>query len=420
MRVLYLNFDRGIPVLGDKGGSVHVRAVVSALARLGHDVTLLCSRAGSGNAAPPGRLIELAPAVDAAAVAETARRHGLGDAASGTAALRRELEVLAHDRTLPARALAALHAGGVRPDLIYERHALFHRAGAALAAALGVPRILEVNAPLAEEAARHCGLMLRDLAQAQEAESWRAAMLAIAVSEPVRVHLRVAGVPDGRILVAPNGVDTRLFHDDPAAAAAVQRAHRLGDDPVAGFVGSFKAWHGVDTLIDAVARLRAIRPRLRLLAVGEGPMLAAARDEAAARGLGEAVVFTGAVPHAEVPAHLAAMDFSVAPYAAQPGFYFSPLKVVESLAAGRAVVAPRIGQIAALVDDGTTGLLYPPDEPQACAAAMRRLLDEPGLCGRLGAQAAVRARATWDWTALVGRVLAHPAVRAAASAEAVA
>lgn len=405
MRVVYLNFDRGIPVCGSKGGSVHVRAVVGALARLGHDVTLLCSAAGAGNAPPPARLIELAPHPARSTAAEC-RRLGLPDFALEDRMVQRELGVLAHDRTLAERALAALAAHGIRPDLIYERHALFHVAGIAIAAAFGIPRILEVNAPLAEEQERFRGLALRDIAAAREAQSWLGASLAVAVSEDVAVRLRTAGVPASRLLVGQNGVDTTLFHrDGDGGGAAVRRRLCLGDDPVIGFVGSFKVWHGVDFLIDALARLRSVRPGLRLVALGDGPLRAAAEARAAAAGMGAAAVFAGVVPHAEVPAYLAAMDLTVAPYMPQRGFYFSPLKVIESLAAGRAVVAPRIGQIKTLIADGVTGLLYPPGDLDACVAAILRLLEEPGLCGRLGAQAAARARADWDWTALVRRVL---------------
>jgi glycosyltransferase involved in cell wall biosynthesis len=407
LQVAYLDFDRGIPVLGDKGGSVHVRAVVTALARLGHEVTLLCSRVGEGNTPPPARLIELTPEIGPTALAAECGRLGLPVQTLDDLLMRREIGVLAHDRSLLPRALAALAQAGVRPDLIYERHALFHVAGISLAAAFGVPRILEVNAPLAEEQERFRGLALRDLAVKCEAQSWLGADLAVAVSEDVRLHLLAAGVAGERVLVGQNGVDTALFCQASKGASDLRRQWRLGDNPVIGFVGSFKAWHGVDFLIDAFARMHTVQPRLRLLAVGTGPKLAEARERAAALGLGEAAVFTGAVPHAAIPAHLAAMDFTVAPYPAQPGFYFSPLKVVESLAAGRPVVAPRIGQIETLIADGVTGLLYPPDDLDACVAALQRLFVEPGLCGRLGAQGAARARAEWDWTTLVGRILTH-------------
>ena len=404
MRVVYLNFDRGIPVCGSKGGSVHVRAVVSALARLGHDVTLLCSTAGAGNAPPPGRLIELPPPPGPLAATEC-RRLGLPEEALADRLVQRELGVLAHDRGLAGRALAALAAHGIRPDLIYERHALFHVAGIAIAAAFGIPRVLEVNAPLAEEQERFRGLALRDLAAGREAHSWRSASLAVAVSEDVAVRLRAAGVAAAHLLVGQNGVDTTLFCGAGDGGAAVRRRLGLGDDPVIGFIGSFKPWHGMAFLLDAFATLAARRPDARLLAVGEGPELPAVAGRVAALGLGDRVLLPGRVAHAEVPAWLAAMDLTVAPYLPQPDFYFSPLKLFESFAAARPVVAPRLGQIGELIAPGQTGLLYDAGDAAGCLAALEALLDDPAQCRAMG-QEARRQVAARGWDHTVARILA--------------
>jgi len=413
MKVAYLNADRGIPVLGEKGASVHVRAFTTALAALGHDVALVCSRAGSGNPPPPVRMLELPPAADDAAFVATCRRLGVDEVtAPADLVLRGELARLVNDQTLAARAAAALAAEGFAPDLLYERQALFHSAGVELAAAAGVARVLEVNAPLVEEQARFRDLRLRDEAQAYEDRSLNGADLVVAVSEEVRQHVLSRGVADRRVIVLPNGVDTASFAPAAALRAGIEirERHGLGDDPVIGFVGSFKPWHGMDFLLDAFMRLTAVHGTARLLAVGTGPMLGEARARAEAAGLGGRVVFTGEIPHAEVPGHLAAMDFTVAPYLPRDDFYFSPLKVVESLAAGRAVVAPRIGQIEALVSHGETGLLYPPGDLAACVARLTVLLDNAALRARMGARAAERASRDWDWTQLAGRVLAHPAL----------
>jgi glycosyltransferase involved in cell wall biosynthesis len=99
------------------------------------------------------------------------------------------------------------------------------------------------------------------------------------------------------------------------------------------------------------------------------------------------------------------MDLTVAPYVPQPDFYFSPLKIVESLAAGKPVVAPRLGQIAELLGDGTAGSLYTPGSVEECAEAICSLLNDPvgraatgDVCRRLAAGR--------DWKAIVKRILA--------------
>jgi glycosyltransferase involved in cell wall biosynthesis len=207
-----------------------------------------------------------------------------------------------------------------------------------------------------------------------------------------------------RILVAPNGVDTDMFQ--PALGREVVRARLdLGEGPVLGFVGSFKPWHGVAFLIEAFAEIVRQRPDARLLAIGEGPELESARARIVALGLERQCVFTGRLPHAEVPAHMAAMDISAAPYDVSGEFYFSPMKVVESLAAGVPVVAVRAGQLVALVDNGNTGLLYPPGDRVAFVGAVLSLMADPALLRAMGSNARERAVSGFSWKALVCRVM---------------
>jgi glycosyltransferase involved in cell wall biosynthesis len=94
------------------------------------------------------------------------------------------------------------------------------------------------------------------------------------------------------------------------------------------------------------------------------------------------------------------MDLTVAPYTAQDGFYFSPLKVVESLAAGRPVVAPQLGQLTHLLRDGVTGLLYPAGDRKAFVERMLELLNDPLRLQVMGRAAATAGKDFgWDKTA---------------------
>ena len=103
---------------------------------------------------------------------------------------------------------------------------------------------------------------------------------------------------------------------------------------------------------------------LHLLIIGDGPQREVLMRLSHELGVNKQVTFTGALPHAELPAHLAAFDIAVAPYLFSDEFYFSPLKVMEYLAMGRAIVAPRLGQLPALLQgvDGPCGLLYRADD----------------------------------------------------------
>jgi glycosyltransferase involved in cell wall biosynthesis len=168
------------------------------------------------------------------------------------------------------------------------------------------------------------------------------------------------------------------------------------------FAGAFRSWHGAVHLARAVRRLRERgRDDISAVLIGDGPERPGVQDEA--RGT-DGLLFTGAVPHAEMPAHLAAADVGVAPFdlaAHGPlalGFYWSPLKIFEYMASGLPVVAPRVDRLPALVTDGVEGLLYAPPDPAPLAEALEHLLDRP-LRARLGAAARARAVADFSWMA---------------------
>src|SRR5438445_7002773 len=147
MNIAYLCAVRGVPVLGDKGASVHVREFATALAGMGHEITLLCANRGTGNDCPPIRLIELPPDDDPVTVAAESARRSI-PSAPRDATLHRELGKLACDRGLAARLLASLDEAGLQPDATYERLALFQRARRDVAKSLKIPPVLEMNASL--------------------------------------------------------------------------------------------------------------------------------------------------------------------------------------------------------------------------------------------------------------------------------
>ncbi len=386
MRLAYVCTDPGVPVYGRKGGSIHVQEVLRALIARGVEVVLFARRIGGET--PRGL--------------ESVTLRQLGRAPSGQT---EERERFLLDANCELREMLEAESG---IDMVYERHALWSYAAMEYAAFAGLPGVLEVNAPLVDEQSRFRKLHMVEQAEAAARRCWESAGSLLAVSHPLAGWLRERVANPERVHVVPNGVDTARFGSHvrgvlPGAPGAV----------TLGFVGSLRPWHGVERLVAAFLRLRKEGLPVRLLIVGDGPMFDSIRSACAEAA--EAVVFAGAVSPQEVPGLLASMDVAVAPYPRMESFYFSPLKLFEYMAAGLAVVASASGQVQEVISDGTTGLLYEPDDSEALCAALRSLVTDAGLRERLGAQARQRAEQEHRWERVAGRILAHAGIRGGAT-----
>jgi glycosyltransferase involved in cell wall biosynthesis len=406
MRILYVSSDFGVPVYGHKGASIHLRAMARAFTALGHEVRIWSPAVErSANldfevpAATPVPLAPHAPSLGALRQLDRA----LGTLATGhEARVAQEVRNLLYNHDL-AHAAAAVHA--FAPDFVYERYALFGFGGLELARALGVPHVLEVNAPLCLEHERVRGLHLGDLARTLEQRVWGGTGALLAVSPPLRALAIAQGVAASRAHVLPNGVHAEAFGAGTDDGQRCRTALGLGTGPVLGFVGSLKAWHGTEVLLRAFVSVCARHPQARLLLVGDGPMADALRREAAALGVEAAVHFTGAVEHAAIPALLAAMDVAVAPYLPADDFYFSPIKVFEYMAAGRPVIASRLGEMVGLADDGLL-CAVPPGDVGALAAELDAVLRAPAPAAAQAARARDWVRRERTWVANARRVVA--------------
>jgi glycosyltransferase involved in cell wall biosynthesis len=299
---------------------------------------------------------------------------------------------------------AAEVAREFNPDFIYERYSLWGRAGLRLATLRSVPLVLEVNAPLAYEQQQYrAGLTCPRLAHSVERATWRKANLLIVVSESLRNWLQRAGVRPELIHVMPNAVDPRLFHMHLDGEPVRERL-KLNGRFVIGFVGTFKRWHGVDLLLGAFQDLYRADSSTHLLLVGDGPLRPQFEEEVSRTGFRGAVTFAGEVPHQDIPQYLRAMDVAVAPYPALEDFYYSPIKLFEYMAAGRAVIASRVGQMAEVVVDGVTGLLFEPCNRVALVDCIRRLQKDPGLRNEVGRRAS-EACSVYTWSQNAARLI---------------
>jgi glycosyltransferase involved in cell wall biosynthesis len=377
-----------------------------AFSALGHDVTVYAGVAGHASRAPPWRVRALAPRRGAMP------RRGHGD---GPASDREPLgptwsaSAVATDAARLAwwpawtgyfyrRAVPLLESE--RPDMIYERYVVGSLAGRRLARKLNVPLIVEMNASFTfpTEWWGHHSVIYPWAVRRHEGALGAHASHIVVVSSALRQHLRALGVADTKISVLFNGVDVDRFRPDPDAGAQVRARHGLEPDhQVVGFIGSLRPWHGVELLLSGARRLLSAAPRLRLLIVGDGPVRGTLEASAKEKGLGDRVVFTGSVAREEAPAHVAAMDITVAPYPRLPDFHFSPLKLFEYMAVGKPVVASRYPDISTVIEHGRNGMLVEPGNVDELSNAILELIGDRGLATRLGSAARRHVAGAHTW-----------------------
>ncbi|MEP6664583.1 MAG: glycosyltransferase family 4 protein, partial [Verrucomicrobiota bacterium] len=223
----------------------------------------------------------------------------------------------------------------------------------------------------------------------------------LTVSTKLREHVLSLGAKPSRVHVFPNGVNPEIFKPAPRDEN-LRRQFGLGDGPVLGFIGNLRPWHGVQIFPRLLEKLVKKSPSLQLVIAGEGPLRSQLKTEFKKRNLLKHVVFTGLLPHEQMPALIRQFDIALAPYSKpEHDFYFSPLKIFEYMACGVAVVCADLGQISEIVKPGKTGLLYKPGDLGELAAACLRLLAEPKLRARLGQAGSkeIHAKFTWDQNA---------------------
>ena len=222
---------------------------------------------------------------------------------------------------------------------------------------------------------------------------------AIAVSGSTREFLvRSRFVPAPRVRLIWNGAPLDEFAAVPRERGLrVRRELELPEDGLLiGAIGRLSAQKGHRYLLEAAALLLPRHP-FWLLIAGDGDLLEPLREQARALGIADRVRFAG--HRADVPDLLGAIDV----LCISSNYEGTPLTLFEAMAAGKAVVSTSVDGCREVLEDGTNGLLVPPREPQALAAALGRVLQDAGLRRRLGENALVASR-RYDVTTCVRQI----------------
>ncbi len=289
-----------------------------------------------------------------------------------------------------------------RPDLLHVHSPAFNsRPGRRLPRATGTPTVYEMRSLWEEAAVAHRtlrrGSWRYKFMRALETRACRQAREVAVISEGLKQDLVARGISPVKITVAANGVDVDRFRDH-APDGGCGRAWALDGKRVVAYIGSFSAYEGLDVLLEAMARLVTRRSDVVLLLIGSGRVDADLRAHARRLRLEEHVVMPGRIPHDRIPGVYALADVLAYPrHAMRLTELVTPLKPLEAMAMGRALVASDIGGHRELVQHGRTGLLFRAGDPSALAAALGSVLDDHDLRHALAREASQLVRRTRSW-----------------------
>lgn len=372
MNILYI--ASGIPVPGTIGGSTHTYEVARGLAQRGHTVHVVCAHfEGWGGFMPFVRLL-------------AGKRDGFW----------------LHYQNIP-KTIALLGAQpiyrlvrAIQPDVIIERYYNFAGAGVWAAHRLGIPCLLEVNALIVDPPEVRKRRI--DAALGGPMRQWAITQCRWADRIVTPLHTTVPSeIPRNKIVELPWGaaVDRFALCDHSSAP------RRQDQPPTVLFLGTFRSWHGTLDFIRAGALLLASGYDCRFVLVGDGP------ERAQAEQLAEAwpgrFRFTGAIRYEQVPKELCRATIGVAPFTTTPhpalraaGFFWSPLKVYEYMAAGLPVVTTNLPPLNMIIREGQEGALFQEDDITDLAGAIARVLSDPAAL-TMGQRARERVVAQYSW-----------------------
>ena len=386
LRAVYLRSTPG-PGTQAGGAASHIKGVVDALETLGVKVRLVSNDLIAGMEAADDRFTVIPP------------QPGGGS---------RALFDIHNNLVFTQGAVPVVER--YDPDFIYQRYARFSWAGVVAANKTRRPLLLEYNGSEVWVGRYWDRVGSLDLLARYERLNLDAAARIFVVSDVERRNLEARGVAARKIVVNPNGVDVDRFRPGVGGREA-RRDLRINDNEIlAGFVGTFGPWHGVEKLAEAIKSIQTMPQGslIRFLLVGSGSSHAEVEKRLDDERRNGKVVFTGAVSHERVPKLLDACDILIAPHvplADGSEFFGSPTKIFEYMAMGKAIVASRLGQIGEVLVDRETALLVEPGNVSELTQATLQLIDSDDLRKRLGEAARLVAERDHTWIQNAQRVL---------------
>lgn len=222
-------------------------------------------------------------------------------------------------------------------------------------------------------------------------------------SARLKEECRKLGVAEDKIFDAHVGADLERFFPFLDGGAVIRRYGI--DKPIVLYLGQLHGGQYVELFIKAASIfIREYGKDAIFMIVGDGYMAEELKKKAFGLGLGESIIFAGSVAHEAVPSYIAAASVCVACFEDNDVTRCkSPLKIVEYLASGKAIVASRVGEVENMIADA--GILVPPGDCESLAEGINRLLKDAELRKRLQEAARKRAEQEYNWGVTANNIM---------------
>jgi len=359
------------------GQYVHIEEMIAALKKLGHEVIIVGPSVVENNEfGSEGGIISILKKIIPGSIYELMEL-----AYSTVAYIKLYKAIIKHS-----------------PDFIYERYNLYMPAGIWAKNKFKIPMFLEVNAPLYDERKKHDGVSLSKLAKWSEIYVWKNADHIFCVTHVLKKMIENNGVPNNKITVTPNGINQDKFSHVIDHDKAKENLG-LNNSLVLGFVGFMRKWHGLELVVDFIARQN--NQKLHILLVGDGPNRSEIEEMAIRAGVISQLTITGVVPRDKVTDYISAFDIALQPAVVS---YASPLKLFEYLSLGKAIIAPASNNIMEILENNKNAILFEPDNMKSLEDALSILINDHELRSRIGknAQLSVEINGyTWENNAAI-------------------
>ena len=287
-----------------------------------------------------------------------------------------------------------------RPEVVYYRGVTF--AGIA-SRIFGVPSVAEADGIYPDEVKEERPRFFKlagGFLKLRERINYYLATRIICVTEGIKRQLgRNYGIKSEICAVIPNGVNTDLSRPVDKAACRKKLSLKEGYFYL-GFVGSFRAWQGLDTLVEAMKEVKKKGiDKIRCVLVGDGESMNHLKDRAHRYNLHRQTVFAGRVAYEEVPTFINAFDVCLAPFKGERNekIGLSPLKLYQYLACARPVIASRVQGVSEVIEKGKCGYLFEPDDARDLASRIIESYNEKGKLPQLGNNGRIFVEKNHSW-----------------------